>query len=115
MGPTLARIGLTDADVTYVHNAPVLVAAECGVPLGVVFTLWLVALGMAALFTSARATAGFVSIVPYLLLDHTHLVYVYALAEFGLWLAILDYHRAHRDSTVNAVADAAEIPTDSVG
>lgn len=115
MGPALARIGLTEADVTYVHNVPVLVAAEYGVPLGVVFTLWLVALGMAALFTSARATAVFVSIVPYLLLDHTHLVYVYALAEFGLWLAILDYHRAHRDSTVKAVADGAEMPTVSVG
>ena len=114
MGPAVARIGLTEAASTYVHNVPVLVAAEYGIPLGVVFTVWLMALGMAALFTSARATAVFVSIVPYLLLDHTHLVYVYALAEFGLWLAILDYHRAHRQSTATAHADGAEIQTVSV-
>lgn len=95
--PSLARIGLTPADITIVHNVPVLVAAEYGVPLGVMFTAWLGLLGVVALFTSVRAAAVFVALAPYLLLNHNPIVYGYGIALFGLWLAMLDYHRAHRD------------------
>ncbi|MGB5381934.1 MAG: O-antigen ligase family protein [Acidimicrobiia bacterium] len=95
-GPTLARTGLTAADITIVHNVPVLVAAEYGIPIGVMFTAWLGLLGVSALLTSARAAAVFVAIVPYLLLNHNPIVYGYGIALFGLWLATLDYHRAHR-------------------
>lgn len=97
--PTLARIGLTDVDITIVHNVPALVAAEYGVPLGIMFTVWLGVLGLAALFTSVRAAGVFVAIVPYLLLDHSPILYGYGIALFGLWLATLDYLWQHRAGT----------------
>jgi len=95
-GPTLARTGLTATDITIVHNVPVLVAAEYGIPIGVMFAAWLGLLGVSALLTSARATAVFVAIVPYLVFNHNPIVYGYGIALFGLWLATLDYHRSHR-------------------
>ena len=91
--PTLARIGVTSTDITIVHNIPVLVAAEYGIPIGVLFTVWLVALGIVACMTSMRAVTVFVAIVPYLVFDHPHLAYAYGIAEFGIWLAVLDFHR----------------------
>ena len=95
--PSLARLGLTPVDISIVHNVPVLVAAEYGVPVGIMFTAWLGLLGVAAIFTSVRAAAVFVALVPYLIFNHNPIVYGYGIAVLGLWLAILDYHRAHRD------------------
>jgi hypothetical protein len=95
--PSLARLGLTPVDISIVHNVPVLVAAEYGVPVGIMFTTWLGLLGVAAIFTSVRAAAVFVALVPYLIFNHNPIVYGYGIAVLGLWLAILDYHRAHRD------------------
>lgn len=98
-GPTLARIGLTDIDYTVVHNVGVLVTAEYGIPIGILFSLWVAALGIVSILTSVRAMAVFASIVPYLVLDHTHMSYAYAIGGFGLWIATLDYLRLHRDAT----------------
>lgn len=92
-GPALARMGLTDVDITIVHNVPLLMAAEYGIPVGVLFVLWIGLLGLAALFTSVRAAAVFVAVAPYLIFDHPHIVYVYAIIQLGLWLSVLDYHR----------------------
>ena len=102
-GPTVARMGLpevlTEVHVTVVHNVGVLVTAEYGIPFGILFALWIAALGIAAILTSIRAMALFASIVPYFVFDHTHMSYVYAIAGFGLWLATLDYLRLHRNDT----------------
>lgn len=98
-GPTLARIGLVDVDYTIVHNVGVLVTAEYGIPVGVMFSLWVATLGIASILTSVRAMAVFASIVPYLMLDHTHMSYAYAMGGFGLWIATLDYLRLHRNET----------------
>ncbi len=109
-GPTLAEIGLTSTDWEIVHNVPVLVAAEYGVPFGVLFTLWLVLLGVVALSTSVRAAAVFVSIVPVLLFAYSPVVYTTGVAGFGLWLATLDYHRRHRSEYRSSVQRVAEEP-----
>lgn len=98
-GPTLARLGLVDIDYTVVHNVGVLVTAEYGIPIGVLFSLWIAALGVVSILTSVRAMAVFASIVPYLMLDHTHMSYAYAIGGLGLWIATLDYLRLHRDAT----------------
>lgn len=102
-GPAVARMGLpevlSEVHVTVVHNVGILTAAEYGIPIGVAFSLWIAALGIASILTSLRAMALFASIVPYLVFDHTHMSYAYAIAGFGLWLATLDYLRLHRDST----------------
>lgn len=98
-GPTLARIGLVDVDYTIVHNVGVLVTAEYGIPIGVLFSLWIAALGITSILTSVRAMAVFASIVPYLMLDHTHMSYAYAIGGFGLWIGALDYLRLHRNDT----------------
>ena len=103
--PTLARVGLTPVDISIVLNVPVLVAAEYGIPVGIMFTAWLGLLGVVALLTSVRAAAIFVAIVPYLVFNHNLIVYGYGIALFGLWLAMLDYHRLHR--SMGAPDDAA--------
>ncbi len=114
-GPTLARIGVTSTDITIVHNIPILVAAEYGIPIGVLFTAWLIALGIVSVMTSMRAITVFVAIVPYLVFDHPHLVYAYGIAEFGLWLAVLDFHRRctieRRSPMGDSVATDDLVPT----
>ena len=99
IGPALAEIGLTPAEGTYVHNIPVLIAVEYGVAVGIVAGVWLVAVGLTALFTSWRAAAIFAAIAPYLVFDHPHLVYVYGIASFGIALGALDFHRRHRSGS----------------
>jgi hypothetical protein len=96
-GPYLARIGITETDITIVHNVPVLISAEYGVPVGILFAVWVGLLGIAALFTSFRAVAIFFAVLPYLIFDHPHIAYAYGIAEFGVWLAALDFHRRHRN------------------
>jgi len=102
-GPAIARMGLpevlSEVHLTVVHNVGVLTTAEYGIPIGIAFALWIAALGIASILTSVRAMALFASIVPYLVFDHTHMSYAYAIAGFGLWVATLDYLRLHRDST----------------
>jgi len=102
-GPAVARMGLpellSEVHVTVVHNVGVLVTAEYGIPMGVIFAFWIAAVGIASVLTSVRAMALFASIVPYLVFDHTHLSYAYAIAGFGLWISMLDYLRLHRHST----------------
>lgn len=107
-GPTLARIGLTNVDWTIVHNVPVLVAAEYGVPLGVMFTVWLGLLGVLALFTSIRAFAVFVVMVPLFTFAYSPVVYVAGVAGFGLWLAFLDYHRRYETERTALARASAE-------
>lgn len=95
-GPALANLGLTPADVYLVHNVPVLTAAEYGLPLGAVFTVWLGLLGIAALATSVRAFAVFLAITPFFMFTYTPVVYTAGIVGFALWLATLDFHRIHR-------------------
>ncbi len=112
-GPYLAQIGLTPVDITIVHSVPVLVAAEYGVPIGLLFTLWLGLLGVAALRTSVRALAVFVSIVPYLVFAYAPLVYASGIVGFGLWLAVMDYHRRQKQVGIKrtAVTNAEAAPS----
>ena len=107
-GPTLARTGLTEVDITMVHNVPVLVAAEYGVPAGILFVVWIGLLGISALFTSVRTAAVFVAIAPYLVFDHPHIAYAYGIAEFGLWLSVLDYHRSWESGAAKQRVGLAE-------
>ena len=107
-GPELIRMGVTEADVAIVHSIPVLIAAEYGVPVGIMFSAWLLALGWYAMRTSLPALAILAAIVPYLVFDLPHVVYVYGVVEFGLCIAALDFLRRVK---LGAQADEAEVPT----
>ncbi len=106
--PYLAEIGLTPTDATIVHNVPVLITAEYGIPIGVLFTLWIGLVGLASVFTSFRAMAIFAVVAPYLLFDHPHVVYGYGVASMGVWLAALEFHRRNRTEPVLGRPPAAE-------
>lgn len=71
------------------------------------FTVWLGLLGVLALFTSIRAFAVFVVMVPLFTFAYSPVVYVAGVAGFGLWLAFLDYHRRFEtERTAQARASA---------
>ena len=98
-GPTLGRLGPTNVDYTVVHNLGLLVTAEYGIPLGLLFVVWIAALGILSILTSFRAMALFASIVPFMIWDHPHISYAYGLVQLGIWLALLDYLWSRRDRT----------------
>ncbi len=52
-----------------VHNTPLMVTAELGIPAGLIFTVLLVALGWKAMTADYRPRLVFVAAVPFLLLD----------------------------------------------
>lgn len=107
-------MGLTEVDHTIMHNIPVLIAAEYGVPVGALFTPWLGLLGLAALFTSARATAVFVAILPYVYFDNLHMVYINGTVGLGLWSAVMDYHRLRKNHSSELVEEPAETATPAI-
>jgi O-antigen ligase len=91
-GPHLTQMGLTVLDPHVVHNVPLLVTAEFGIIVGLAFTGWLIALGIRAFRLSLYATALFLSIIPFLVLDNLHYVYGNGMMVFAVWIAILDYN-----------------------
>jgi hypothetical protein len=91
-GLYLAQLPLREADQIIVHNVPLLVAAEFGVIMGLVFLVWLVALGVRAFSTSVRSAGLFVVVVPFLVFDHMHYLLPAGLGLIGFWLGMLDVH-----------------------
>jgi hypothetical protein len=108
-GPHLTQMGLTVLDPHVVHNVPLLVTAEFGMIVGLAFTGWLIALGIRAFRISVYATALFLSVIPFLLLDNLHYVYGNGMMIFAVWIAMLDYHwtapRSSQDSTAASVPE----------
>jgi hypothetical protein len=88
---------------------PLLVTAEFGMIVGLAFTGWLIALGIRAFRISVYATALFLSVIPFLLLDNLHYVYGNGMMIFAVWIAMLDYHwtapRSSQDSTAASVPE----------
>lgn len=98
-GPNLANMAPTVPDLHVVHNLPLLVSVEFGIVVGIGFTVWIVILGIRAFRLSVFATALFLSIMPFFLLDNLHYVYGNGMAMFAIWLAMLDYHHDARHAT----------------
>lgn len=91
-GLHLGQLGLAEANQIIVHNVPLLLAAEYGIIVGLVFVIWLVALGMRAFSASIRSAGLFVVVIPFLVFDHIHYVLPAGLALVGFWLGMLDIH-----------------------
>lgn len=85
----------SDEVATVVHNVPVLITAEYGIPIGLAFAGWVFALGVGAVRAGVYASIVFVAIMPYFLFDLTHFAYAYGAAQFAVWLSVLDFHRRH--------------------
>lgn len=68
-----------------VHDVPLLVAEEMGVPAGAVLVALLVAVGLASR-RSELALFAYVTFLPFVLLDHYPLTHPQGLVLLGLWL-----------------------------
>jgi hypothetical protein len=104
-GLYLAQLPLREADQIIVHNVPLLVAAEFGVIMGLVFLVWLVALGVRAFSTSVRSAGLFVVVVPFLVFDHMHYLLPAGLGLIGFWLGMLDVHSDWNDDIPESSSD----------
>jgi hypothetical protein len=88
-GVTLAQIGLTSVDVYIVHNLPLLVTAEFGIPVGIAFSAWLIALGFVSIRAGVAATAMFLGILPLIFFDNLHYVIPDGTPILAVWCGSL--------------------------
>lgn len=72
-----------------VHDVPLLIGAELGVIAAIGFVLWMAAIGFRALRASWHAAALFLPLMPYLLFDKLHVVFVAGLALSVVWLGFI--------------------------
>lgn len=73
-----------------VHVVPLLVAAEDGLPIGIVFTLLLVVLALRALRTSPEAVAVVAGFGTFLLFDKFAYLHPNGMVMLAVWLATID-------------------------
>ncbi len=88
------RFGATAQSTLPVHNVPLLVAAESGVPAGLVVLIALIVIGRRALAGGPFALSAYAILLPHLLIDIHPYIAVQGITLFGLWLGLLDL--AHR-------------------
>lgn len=79
-----------------VHNVPLMVAAEAGVPAGVVAILLLALAGAGALRAGTRARALYLAYVPWMVLDVLPYVTAQGIVLTAVWLAFLRSYRVAR-------------------
>jgi O-antigen ligase len=72
-----------------VHNLPLLLTAEGGIPAGLAMTLLLVVVGWQAFRSGRLALALYVAYLPFALLDHLPYSFPQGLILTGLWLGVL--------------------------
>jgi hypothetical protein len=80
-----------------VHNVPLLIAAEGGIPAGLAFTALLVLLGWQAFRTGRLTLALYVVYMPFVLLDHFPYTFAQGLVTTGLWIGVLDWYGRRQD------------------
>lgn len=106
VGPGMYAQAVDAAEQFVVHNVPVLLAAELGVVAGLAVTVWLAVLGYHAIMESWRAAALFASVVPYLLFDNLHVVFIAGLALSAVWLGLLGNAPGHSMRAAPSSLDA---------
>ena len=85
-----------EEEVFPVHNVPLLVAAESGIPAGVLATVLLACLGWAALRAGTGPLVVFLAYAPFLLLDHFPYDNFQGLTMTGLWAGMILGELHHR-------------------
>ena len=84
------RLGITSTEEVFpVHNVPLLVAAESGIPAGVLLTAMLVLLGSIALRAGPGSVVVFLAYLPFLLLDHYPYDNCQGLMMSGGWVGMI--------------------------
>ena len=84
------RLGTTSAEEVFpVHNVPLLVAAESGIPAGALLTAMLVLLGSIAVRAGPGPLAVFLAYLPFLLLDHFPYDNFQGLMLSGVWVGMI--------------------------
>ncbi|MCU1450515.1 MAG: hypothetical protein JWP02_2685 [Acidimicrobiales bacterium] len=73
-----------------VHNLPLLLAAEGGIPAGLAMTLLLLVVGWQAFRSGPWALALYVAYLPFALLDHFPYSFPQGLIITGFWLGVLN-------------------------
>ena len=79
----------TEEEVFPVHNVPLLVAAEGGLPAGVLATALLAGLGLVAVRGGTGTLVLFLAYLPFLLLDHFPYDNFQGLTMTGLWTGMI--------------------------
>jgi O-antigen ligase len=90
-GPYLTQM-VSEPDPHIVHNIPLLVTAEFGIVVGIVFTVWIAAMVVRSVRFNVYAAAIGLSMLPFFVFDNLHYVYGNGIAMFAIWIALLDYH-----------------------
>jgi hypothetical protein len=73
-----------------VHVVPLLVAAESGVPIAIVFTVLLVMMAIRALRTSPEAVAAVAGFGTFLVFDKFAYLHPNGMVMLAVWLAVID-------------------------
>ena len=90
------QIVASGEEVFPVHNVPLLVAAESGIPAGVVVTAALLALGLVAVRSGTGATVVYLAYLPFLLLDHFPYDNFQGLTMSGVWVGMILGETQHK-------------------
>jgi hypothetical protein len=88
-----------------VHNVPILVTAELGIPAGFIFTVLLVATGWRAIVSGYRSRLVFLAVLPFLTLDILLYDRPFGLLLFFLWAGVAT---AFTTSGRHELADVAQ-------
>ena len=103
VGPGLYVLALEEQQVVPpgeevfpVHNVPLLVAAESGIPAGALVTAMLVLLGLVAVRSGTGAVVVYLAFLPFLLLDHFPYDNFQGLTMSGVWVGMILGEAHHR-------------------
>jgi O-antigen ligase len=99
--PTLETEYEPDPDHPFaVHNFPLRVGAEVGIPLGLLVVALTVGAGIQAVRAGPLATAAYVAMVPWLLFDILYYDRVYGLLALGVWWGLVAQGTANRQTSL---------------
>jgi O-antigen ligase len=99
--PTLETEYEPDPDHPFaVHNYPLRVIAEVGIPLGLLVVALALAAGVQAVRAGPLPAAAYLAMVPWLLFDILYYDRVYGLVIFGVWWGVVGQSIATRQTSL---------------
>jgi O-antigen ligase len=94
-----------------VHNLPLFVAAEAGIPAGIVLTGILVAVGVRAFRSGPLARALYLALLPFVLLDRFTYDGPQGLVLTAVWLALVELVARTESVTADGAAPSSHAPS----